>query len=190
MSYILFGGSFNPIHYGHLFLAEELHVGYGYEKIIFIPSNKPVHKPEESKTTASQRIDMIKLAVEGIPWIEVEECEVKRGGYSYTVDTLRDLYSRYKFKEKPGFVIGDDLAYGFPRWKDPEAILSMVNLVVAKRGSGLPKDFSYPYTAIDNLRLAISSSEIRERVKSGKAFRFLLPEKVYDYVKYRGLYIQ
>jgi nicotinate-nucleotide adenylyltransferase len=132
---------------------------------------------------------MVRLVSETVPWILVDDCELARGGISYTIETVTYLHDKYNFPDKPGFVIGDDLVSGFHRWKNHEDLLNQVILIVAHRRYREKIEVSYPHIYLQNTKLPVSSSDIRERIARGKAFRFLLPEQVYHYILSHRLYM-
>lgn len=189
MKYVVFGGAFNPPHVAHLYMAEVLVKEYGYDRVLFIPSNISSHKSTDELLEADHRLAMLR-AVEGeIDWMEVNDCEIKRGGVSYSIDTVHELYSSYNFKQKPGLLIGDDLLRDFTSWKRVEDLISQVELIVAFRSGSGQMSCPYPHARIENLQLSISSSDIRSRIREDRAFRFLLPDQVYKYIAKTGLYL-
>lgn len=187
MRLLLIGGSFNPPHWGHLLLAEELREEFGYDLVLLVPAARPPHKELADDPGASHRLAMLRLAAAGNPSFEVDDCEVRRSGPSYTIDTLRGLAGRYDFEGKPGFALGDDLVPGFPDWREPEAIAREAELIVARR-SGLPVELPFPHRRAVNRLIPLSSSEVRERLAAGRSVRYLLPETVREYVYEKGLY--
>jgi nicotinate-nucleotide adenylyltransferase len=185
---LLLGGSFNPVHLGHLVMAEELRSEFGYDLVLLVPSYKPPHKDIDREPGPEHRLAMLRLAVGGDPTMAVDDCELRRGGTSYTIDTLADISSRYEIEGKPGLVIGDDLIPGFPSWHRPEAIAATADLVCAHRGSDEELPLGYPHLYARNSLIRVSSSMVRERIAAGKPFRRLLEPSVYDYIVERGLY--
>lgn len=187
MRTVVIGGTFNPVHIGHLYLAEEVKQQLEYERVIFVPSNIPAHKKMDGCTTPEVRLEMLHLATEANDII-VDDSEIRRGGISYMIKTIDDLESRYTVNGRIGMVIGDDLVGGLPKWKQWTALQKKVDLIVAHRKRADKVDCPYPHEYIDNIILPISSSGIRDRIKSGRAFRYLVPELVYRYIVDRGLY--
>lgn len=182
------GGSFDPLHIGHLFLAEELKIELGYERVILVPAAEPPHKRPSGETTSAQRLEMLAEAVSGIPELVVDDCEILRGGRSYTIQTIPLIREKYDLSELPALVVGDDLLEGFSSWKDHEELVEMVNIVVAHRLFSEEVEFGYPHQYLHNLILPVSSSGIRERVASGRAFRHIVPESVFRYIQKNMLY--
>ena len=121
MRLAILGGTFNPVHIGHLFLAEEVQALLGYDRILFVPANIPVHKTMPVEVGARHRLRMLHaLAVAGCPGL-VEDCELERGGNSYTIDTLSYVLERFRPEGRPGLIIGEDLVEGFPAWRQAAA---------------------------------------------------------------------
>ncbi len=188
MKALVLGGTFNPVHYGHLFVAEEVRTTLGYDAVIFVPANQPVHKDNGPVIAPAYRVEMLRLAVDDYSPFIVDDGEIARGGPSYSIDTVTDLVPRHGITGKPGFVIGDDLVEGFPAWKNVDELVRVVDLIVARRTSAAPARLPYPHRTVMNTILPISSSEIRQRVTEGRSARFLLPDRVLAYIKDTKLY--
>lgn len=180
------GGTFNPPHFGHMFLANEVRESLNYDKIIFIPSSTPAHKITE--TPDFHRLKMVEIITRNYSWAEVSDCDIKRGGVTRTVDTLQDVISIYSLSEKPGFIIGDDLVSGFSSWKNPEAVTYLSDLIIGIRDGFSVDDFPFPFKSVKNRVFPLSSSEIRKRVYNGMNIDFLLPPDVIKYIYNNGLY--
>ena len=131
---------------------------------------------------------MVRLAVEGRDEFFVEDCEILRASTSYTMETIDYLAEKYPVEGKIGLVIGDDLVAGFHKWKMVARLLATVKVVIAHRESAARLPFPAEHVYLENAVLPISSSDIRERVRTGKAFRYLVPENVYDYIRKEDLY--
>jgi len=188
MKIAILGGTFNPVHLGHLCLADDVRLTYGYESVVFVPANIPAHKDIEEDVSAEQRIDMLRMAIKEIPHFTVDTCEIDRGGISYTIDTVRLLSAKYSVDEKPGLIIGDDLLDGFSKWKDPGRLSGLTTLIVAHRYYTSKRPFPYPHQYIDNVTFPLSSSDIRNRIREEKSVRYLLPDAVWKYIKKNHLY--
>jgi nicotinate-nucleotide adenylyltransferase len=188
MKALVLGGTFNPVHYGHLFVAEEVRTTLGYDAVIFVPANQPPHKDRGPIIAAAHRVAMLRLAIEGCGEFIIDDTEIKRGGPSYSIDTVADLVPRHGITGKPGFVIGDDLVAGFPTWKNVDELVRIVDLIVARRTLAGPVQLSHPHRTVMNTILPISSSEIRQRIGDGRSARFLLPDRVLAYIKDNKLY--
>jgi nicotinate-nucleotide adenylyltransferase len=190
----ILGGTFNPVHKGHLNIAAEVKSRFGYLRIVFIPANIPAHKKMEVDVGAGHRLKMLELAVTGYPDFFVDDCELRRGGTSYTIDTVRELSRTYPIEGKPGLIIGDDLVEDFKTWRDVGRLVEMVELIVAHRRSRKNLVIEYPCRYVDNSLFPISSSQIREALQSDGAstdresVRNWLPPDVFDYIQRHDLY--
>lgn len=199
MRLAMLGGSFNPIHIGHLLLADEVCHRLGYDKVLFVPVNIPPHKELAKGAASWQRLDMIELAIAGNPRFGVETCEMERGGVSYTYDTINYLGKKYagKVEGKLGLIMGDDLVEGFEEWGHYQELPLIADIILARRicwDGTQRKSFPYPHVELDNGVLPVSSSQIRA-AGSGKqdsgavaSWRYLVPESVYRYIIQRKLY--
>lgn len=186
MKTLIVGGTFNPVHVGHLMLAEEARLQEGFERVLFIPSNKPAHKIVDG-TTALQRLEMLRLAVQGFS-VDVETCELAREGISYSIDTVRYVRDHYRLDRPPALVLGDDLFESFSTWKDAQELSELAELVVAHRKYADRLVSSFPHRYLNNKLLDISSTEIRDRVRRGMAWRALVPTAVAEYIESHQLY--
>jgi nicotinate-nucleotide adenylyltransferase len=183
----ILGGTFNPIHIGHLILAEEVRQKIGLAKIIFVPTNQPPHKDNGEIISASHRLNMIKLAIRGNPLFSVSDIEIRRGGQSFTIDTVKAFKEIYQEHELY-FIIGSDLFKYFNEWKDLKEIINLVKLIVATR-PGYPLENLPDYmTKIDIRAVDISAFEIRQCIKQNCSFRYLVTEAVRDYIIKKRLY--
>ena len=187
-SIAILGGTFNPIHYGHMALAKEVKTKLGYEVILFIPASIPAHKEFDNQTTADHRIKMIELAVGNTEYIRIDTCEIERGGVSYSIDTVEYLKKHYAFDGKPGLIIGDDLIDGFYMWKQVDVLTGQVNLIVAHRTSSEKLRFDADHTYLDNQIISVSSSDIRSMIRRGENIDNYLPESVVCYIEKHRLY--
>lgn len=195
----IMGGTFDPIHYGHLVTAEAAREKFCLDKVIFVPSGNPPHKKNKEISPGIDRVNMTVLATANNPYFEVSDIELKRDGYTYTVDTLKEFIKIYGENTRFYFITGADAVMEILTWKDVSTILKLCRIVSAYRpGSDINKFRSM----VDELEkvhrsnihlievpaLAISSTEIRQRVKSGITIKYLLPEKVEKYILEKGLY--
>ncbi len=186
MKTAILGGSFNPVHLGHLQLADELSA-LGYERILFIPANRPAHKSVDPADDPGLRCQMTEAAVSPYGY-EVSDCEISRGGISYMVDTVAHIKNLYNIDGRIGFVIGEDLLPGFHKWMRYRDLLESIDLYLARRGEMRVSRDDIPYSRLDNPDFPVSSTEIRERVGNGRPYRFLVPPEVYRFIETRGLY--
>lgn len=187
----IFGGTFDPIHLGHLITAQSVREIRNLEKIIFIPAFISPHKSDVKTTSAEDRSNMIKLAIDGIPFFDYSDIEIKKGGVSYTIDTLKELKKIYDELE---IIIGYDNIFTFHTWKEPDEIMKMAKIVVLKRKSSHPPEFEDEYykraVFVQTRGIEISATDIRERVKYEMPINFLVPPAVMEYIYKHKLYIK
>ena len=188
MRLLVLGGSFNPVHIGHLVMADELRAEFGYDLVVLVPSLRPPHKELAEEPGPERRLAMLRLAVEEDDDIAIDDCEIGRGGTSYTIDTLTDLGFRYRIDGKPGLVVGDDLVPGFPSWKNPSEIAEAADIIIAHRSSEDELPMPFPHRYAHNSLVKVSSSLVRRRIAGGRPFRRLLAPGVYRYIVENGLY--
>ncbi|MDP3178940.1 MAG: nicotinate (nicotinamide) nucleotide adenylyltransferase [Spirochaetaceae bacterium] len=188
MKLLLFGGSYNPVHVGHLIMAQEVRRQFGYDLVALVPSLNPPHKPLASDPGPERRLAMLRIAIDGDPTFVADDCEIRRGGASYTIDTIRDLASRYPVLGKIGLLLGDDLVPGFGAWREPGRLAAEADIVCARRLHAERLDLPYPHRYADNPIVDVSSSMIRSRIAAGEGFRQFLPRAVCDYIVAEGLY--
>jgi len=190
----ILGGTFNPVHNGHLIMAEEVREKLGLDKILFIPTNIPPHKESADIASANSRIEMLKLAIKGNPNFSISDIEIKRGGKSYTIDTIRALKEKSPF-DKFYFLIGSDLLTCFDGWKDINEITKLVTFVVATRPGFSVVDVGNYLASqqvgiktLDIRAVDISGYSIRSAIRAGRSFRYLVPDKVYNYITKKRIY--
>lgn len=196
----LFGGSFDPIHLGHLLIAVHAWESLRLDQLRLVPAAHSPLKPTDSHTAAEHRLEMVRLAVGGTPFLEVDDRELKRGGTSYTVDTLQSIHDELPEADLV-LIIGSDSLASFPRWHQPERLLQLATLAVVERGGEAESDFSVLNDFADSAtiekslqhrvampQIEISSSEIRRRVAAKQAIRFQTPRAVEAYIEAHKLY--
>jgi nicotinate-nucleotide adenylyltransferase len=192
----ILGGTFNPPHLGHLVCAQEAYLQLRLDRVMLIPARTPPHKPVEDEPGAQHRLELCRCAVDGDERFEVSELEIERTGTSYTVDTLEELNSRAPDNQL-FLIVGGDVAAGLPLWREPERVLELATLAVAKRRGttrerveqaliGLAGGDRAEYFRMP--RIGISSTMIRRRVRAGEPVRYLTPTPVADYIQRHNLY--
>lgn len=187
MKTALLGGSFNPVHNGHLALGEDV-LKLGYDRILFIPAARSPFKAHYRGASDEQRIAMLELALKDRPEMNIWEGEIHRGGVSYSIDTVKELVGSGLVESRPGFIIGDDLAPGFASWKNAGELAASVDIILAGRTGGDPVDFPYPCLRLNNSLWPFSSTRIREKIAGGEDVSQLLPPAVADFIVRKGLY--
>ncbi len=184
----IMGGTFDPIHIGHLITAQYVYEKRNLDKIIFIPAFISPHKLKFKSSNSKYRLNMIKKAIKGIKHFDCSDFELKNKGISFTVDTLIHFK---KTNPKIELIIGEDNYIVFDKWKDPEKIIELANLVVLRRRiKNLRESKKFPALFLDSPIIEISSTEIRERVRKGKSIRFLVPKSVEEYIYSLKLYME
>lgn len=183
----ILGGTFNPIHIGHLILAEEAREKLKLDKIIFMPAYLPPHKDDTDIAQARFRYEMVRLAIKTNKYFAISDIEIKRDGRSYTIDTLKEFKKTYPDDELY-FIIGSDLLKYLDEWKDLTEITKLVKFIAATRPGyplqNLPSYIStLPIRAVD-----ISGFQIRQAIRENRSFRYLVPEVVFRYINKKGLY--
>ncbi|MCL2441286.1 MAG: nicotinate (nicotinamide) nucleotide adenylyltransferase [Treponema sp.] len=189
----ILGGSFNPVHNGHLFLAEKVLSVLNLDRIVFIPAFISPFKQDsgEMEINTQDRLEMLAAAISGDSRFAIDNCEIRREGVSYTVDTLRDIIARFLPSGKPVLIIGDDLTADFSRWKESETILQLADIAVARRVNSGKANYPFPHIVIENEVMNISSSDIRKKIREqdlNNGWRCLLPLKVRSIIEDRRLY--
>lgn len=190
------GGTFDPIHIGHLVVAEEARIKLGLSEVLFVPAGQPWLKLDRNITPAVHRVEMVRRAIADNPHFKLCTLEVERAGPSYTVDTLTMLQKQLGSEASFFFILGRDTLAELPLWKEPEKLVQLCRLVVAPRlGS---KDLKHLETAIPGLLdkviqldmpvIGISSSEIRQRIAQGLPIRYLVPAEVEKYITEHKIY--
>ena len=193
---IVFGGSFNPPHNAHVAVAEAaldaVENGAENSKVLWMPAATPPHKQDDvDLASAEHRLAMVRLATAGNDWLEVSDLEIRRGDVSYTVDTLRTLKEEHP-EVRLALLIGGDSLADFPTWREPEAILELARLLVyerlgAERGS-VPKWIAERTMFLEAPLLDLSSTTLRERIRVGRSWRYLISDGVRAYIDRHMLY--
>jgi nicotinate-nucleotide adenylyltransferase len=179
----IFGGSFDPIHHGHLILARAALEELGLDRILFIPANVSPHKSETKPATAQDRLAMLRLAIKDESGFEASDLELHRPPPSFTVETLGELRSRHP-DDQFTLLIGADNVAKFDTWREPEEIRRLATIAVLDRAG---HDTARDWPVVRRL-IGLSSTDIRARVAAGRSIRYLTPDSVCDYIATHGLY--
>ncbi len=193
------GGTFDPIHYGHLIIAENIRYTIGLDKIIFVPTGMPPHKKHLNVTSSADRLTMVKKAVHSNPHFEVSSVEIEREGYTYTIDTIKHFKRIYGEKAQLYFITGADVVKELTTWKNFEVLFGLCKFVVGLRPEYVDESFyneieflktkyNADITVADIPMVQISSTDIRKRIQEGRSIKYLLPECVEDYIYKNKLY--
>lgn len=193
MKTCLFGGTFDPPHFGHLIVAQTIFEAEHFDKIVFVPAHIPPHKKERKISSVAFRLEMLKIATMDNPNFEISDIELKRGGISYSLETI------HTYKEQTGldredlyYLIGSDSLKQFQTWQNPKAILEECQLIVAIRPGFRPSDIPNWILAkvqFANVpRIEISSTQIRARWVEDKTIRYMVTQPVWTYINKHNLY--
>jgi nicotinate-nucleotide adenylyltransferase len=189
----VFGGTFDPIHLGHLILAEFVRDSLRLDQVLFVPAAVPPHKRDVSIASAKHRCEMIRRAIADHPSFSMDTLELERHGPSYTVETLRELSQRLPSRELY-LIMGSDSLADFPYWREPAEIARRAWLAVVGRPGteslrdGLPSEFRERVRWVDSPLIDISSTQIRQRVSEDRSIRYLVPKPVDEYIQQQNLY--
>ncbi|MFQ5811384.1 MAG: nicotinate-nucleotide adenylyltransferase [Armatimonadota bacterium] len=191
----ILGGTFDPIHYGHLVAAEEARHAFGLDSILFIPCGQPYHKPKAPVAGGEDRYEMARLATASNPFFDASRVEIDRPGPSYTVDTVAALRGA-RPECALRVILGADAVEELASWAEPEWLLQQCRIVVVSRPGtpwedvdrALPPEYAEHVDRLEIPGLHISSTELRARAADGRPLRYLVPEAVAGYIRERGLY--
>lgn len=183
------GGTFDPPHMGHLMAASDALELLGLDQLIFVPAAEQPLKREAVVASASDRLAMVRLLVDGDARFRVDPLEIDRGGLSFTVDTLRSLRARHGGPDAVALVllVGQDVIATLPKWREPEALPELADIAVLTRVGGETPSVRVG-TSIATRRVDVSSTEIRARVRAGQSIHGFVPDAVAAYIAARGLY--
>lgn len=192
----IMGGTFDPIHYGHLLAAEEARAAFGLSEVIFVPTGQPPHKAEKQVSSAEDRFIMTELATVSYPFFNVSRVEINRTGSSYTIDTMREIRSLPQYLDVDFyFITGLDAVLDIMTWKTPEVLMDMCQFVAVsrygytkKRLEELPESLRAKIIPLEIPLLAISSTELRERIRQNRSIRFMVPPAIEQYIRKKSLY--
>ncbi|MBQ9495066.1 MAG: nicotinate (nicotinamide) nucleotide adenylyltransferase [Treponema sp.] len=213
MKLALLGGSFNPLHIGHAMLAETVVTELGYDTVLFVPAFIPPHKTFADAPSAQDRFNMTLSFCRNSAHFEATDCEIARGGVSYTFDTVQFIIDKFKgiLTEKPALIMGQENAAEFDKWHRANELVHIANIIIARRSEservidtaafenkptgsytgGFDKGelvFPHAHVLLENPLLPISSTDVRARIASGKSWRYLVPERVFQYIIKHKLY--
>ncbi len=195
----VYGGSFDPLHYGHLILAEQCREQARLDEVWFIPAARPPHKLDAPPTSFEHRVAMLRLVLDWYRGFDIDTLELDRPGPSYMADTLDELHRRHPGNEW-SYLLGSDSVPDLPKWHEPARIVARASLVVMERNGSptlgtdqVAKLIGVPATVlrmqtIDVPLIDLASRDIRQRVVAGRTIRFMVPESVEDYIQQHGLY--
>ncbi len=198
---VLFGGSFNPIHNGHLIVARSVAEQIGAGRIVFIPSAQPPHKPRGDLADAADRLEMVRLAIAGEAGCEVSDCELHRDGPSYTIDTVSHFRRAFGAGVESCWVIGADSLTELASWYRIEELVDLCRIITAARPGWEQPDLNVlrarltdaqiarlAADVLDTPRVDISATDIRRRIRESRSIRYLVPDAVLAYIEARSLY--
>ena len=195
----IMGGTFDPIHMGHLILGEQSFEQLHLDKVLFMPSGNPPHKRNRAgRASDGQRVDMVRLAIEDNPHFELSLAEMHETGYTYTYRTLEELKEQNPDTDYY-FIIGADSLFTFDEWKEPARICRACTLIVAVRDHAssdelnqeikrLSAEYEGHFTLLDTMNIDVSSHQIRSWVSEGKSLKYYVPDPVISYMKENGIY--
>jgi nicotinate-nucleotide adenylyltransferase len=186
----LFGGSFDPVHCGHLLVAQAACEELGLARLFFIPAAQSPFKPQSVPAPAGERLRLLRMALAGYSQYEIDDQEIRRGGTSFTIETVRDFARRFPDATLL-YLVGADHVPTLPAWREAEALARLVEFVVIPRPGQRPVPLPRPFRGreLSGFPLGVSSSQIRGRVKAGQSIRGLVPEAVHEAIVNSGLYL-
>jgi nicotinate-nucleotide adenylyltransferase len=189
------GGTFDPIHVGHLLIAEDARVGLGLEEIVFIPTGQPWMKSGRTLSPPHHRMNMVRMSIASNPFFRASSIEIDRPGPTYTVDTLRELRQEFGGEDDLYFILGSDSSKEFHRWREPGEVLRLCTLAVVPRPGSMDRDLSAispsgsdKVVLLEGPLVDISGTKIRRRVSLGLPVRYMVPDEVEHYLRRYGLY--
>lgn len=196
----ILGGTFDPVHNGHIRIAEEVMSCLDLAKVVFAPAGKPWLKGDSPVTSVEHRVEMVRLAIAGRTGFELSLVDVERPGPSFTVDTIEDLRAQLGEETELYFIIGQDNLFQLPQWKDAARLVKLCRIVAVprpgyempdlKRLNKLISGISQSLIMLDRPEIDISATDIKERVAQGLSIRSLVPDAVAEYIKRQGLYLE
>jgi nicotinate-nucleotide adenylyltransferase len=195
----LLGGTFDPIHLGHLLMAETALDGLGLSQVLFVPAGDPPHKQDLAKTAARHRVAMVERAIAGPPYFALSRVDLERPGPHYTTDTVRLIRRQYRLSAEACFlIIGGDSLVDLPTWHNAAELVTLCRLAVAHRPGYRPDlaeleavipDLSVRLDWVEMPLIGVSASDIRARVRAGRSIRYQVAEPVLEYIEQNQLYL-
>jgi nicotinate-nucleotide adenylyltransferase len=192
------GGTFDPVHTGHIIVAEEIKAQLNLAEVLFVPAGLPWLRGDSPLAAAEHRVNMVRLAIDDKPYLKLSTIEIERGGPSYTVDTIAELKGQLGAEDELFFILGWDSLTELPRWQEPSRLIAMCRLAAVPRVGCSAPDLDSLETSVPGLgdrvilldkpRVDISASGIRDRVARGLPIDHLVPEAVARYIREQGLY--
>jgi nicotinate-nucleotide adenylyltransferase len=186
------GGTFDPIHVAHLLLAEQAREQLVLDKVLLVPAGDPWRKADRDISPAMQRLEMVRRAAAGNPYLEVDDRELRREGPTYTVDTLRELRGEMEADDDLFLILGEDALIDLPNWRDPAALAEYASIAVAPReGFAEPTTLPFDPTLVQRIDMPfvdISATDLRRRARLGQSLRYMVPDAVIDFILEQGLY--
>lgn len=182
----IIGGTFNPIHNGHLFIADQVRNQLGLQKVYFMPDYLPPHVDHKEAISADERVKMVNLAINDNDYFDIEMIEVIRKGKSYTYETMLELKKKHPDYDYY-FIIGGDMVNYLPKWYHVNDLMNMVHFVGVRRDN-YPMETPYLVIWVDIPKLDISSTLIRKLIRNRQSIRYLVPERVRKYIKEHNIY--
>lgn len=184
----ILGGTFNPVHLGHLVMAEAARDQLELDRVYFVPSFLPPHKTSVNVVSHKHRLEMVRLALKGNKSFYCSDIEIKRKGKSYTIDTIKQFQNKFGAKEKFYFLLGEDGCEGLAKWKNINELKKLVNFVVVSRPGVSKRKTAIPVKLVNIPGLDVSSSHIRHLIKTRHSIKYLVPKAVEKYIKEKKLF--
>lgn len=182
----IYGGTFNPIHNAHLLAADQVGKALLLNQVLFMPDMIPPHVDHKEAINATDRVNMLKLAIQDNPLFGIEMAEIERGGVSYTYDTMKELKAKHPENDYY-FIIGGDMVDYLPKWYKIDQLVKLVNFVGVRR-PGAKNESAYPVIWVDVPGVDFSSTDIRQRIQEDRSIRYMVPDQVAQYIKEHRLY--
>lgn len=182
----ILGGTFNPPHIGHLIIADQVRNQLDLEKILFLPTADPPHSTNKTTIDEKYRVKMVESVVKGNPTFEMDLTEIKRGGKSYTFDTIKELKEQHSDVDYY-FIIGADMVEDLPTWHNIDELIKIVQFVAVNRSS-YSLDTPYPIIRVDVPIIEVSSTELRKKIANNCSVKYLIPDETIEYIETEGLY--